>query len=212
MQPNQPEQSVPEAVQPVPAPASTPETPTTVVTPTAEQATPMVSMADAPTAPVVAPVTSTSEQPVHWQATEYIHHEKNMGWFIVFGIVVLGFMAIAIFLINSITFAILIPVMAAALLVYTHRPPRILDYTLSSKGLYVNEKLYPLPEYKSFGIIQDAGEFSVMLIPVKRFKPGVTVYFPENAGEAIVDMLGARLPMQDLRLDAIDRLIRKLRI
>jgi hypothetical protein len=51
-----------------------------------------------------------------------------------------------------------------------------------------------------------------MLLPTKRFKPGVSVYFPEEAGEAIVDMLGARLPMQEFHLDIIDKLVRKLRI
>jgi hypothetical protein len=51
-----------------------------------------------------------------------------------------------------------------------------------------------------------------MLLPTKRFKPGTSVYFPEEAGEAIVDMLGARLPMEDLHLDVVDKVIRKLRI
>jgi len=51
-----------------------------------------------------------------------------------------------------------------------------------------------------------------MLLPTKRFQPGVSVYFPEEAGEAIVDMLGVRLPMQELHLDAVDKIVRKLRI
>lgn len=153
-----------------------------------------------------------TEQPVHWQAHEYIHREKGSLWFVVFAAVTVGFVAIAIFLLSSITFAVLIPVMAAALIVYTRRPPRLLDYTLSRQGLHVNDHLYPFVDFKSFGIIRDDGEYSVMLIPTKRFRPGVTVYFPEEAGEAIVDMLGARLPMEELHLDIIDQLIRKLRI
>ncbi|MNY79362.1 hypothetical protein D3C86_2199690 [compost metagenome] len=51
-----------------------------------------------------------------------------------------------------------------------------------------------------------------MLIPVKRFLPGVTVYFPETLGEQIVDFLGARLAMQELHLDIIDKVVRKLRL
>jgi len=152
------------------------------------------------------------QEPVHWQAHEYIHHEKSPVWFVVFALVVLALMAIAIFLMQAISFAILIPVMAAALVIYSHRPPRVLDYTLSSKGLYINDQLYPFIDFKSFGVVHDGEEYSVMLIPVKRFKLGVSVYFPEEAGEAIVDMLGTRLPMQELHIDVLDRLIRKLRI
>jgi hypothetical protein len=121
-------------------------------------------------------------------------------------------MAIAIFLIKSITFIILVPVMAVALFVYVNRPPRMIDYTLSRKGLHINDRLYSFTEFKGFGVIHDGKEYSVLLLPIKRFVPGVSVYFPEQAGEAIVDILGTRLPMQELRLDFVDRIIRKLRI
>jgi len=155
---------------------------------------------------------SDEMEPIRWQAHEYIHHEKDVSWFVVFSIVLVVLMGIAIFWMQSISFAILVPVMAAALLVYSHRPPRLLDYTLSRQGLHVNDRLYPFADFKSFGVIHDGQEYSVMLIPTKRFRAGVTVYFPEEAGEAIVDMLGARLPMQELHLDFIDRIIRKLRL
>lgn len=152
------------------------------------------------------------QEPIRWQASEYIHQEKNALWFLIFWIVVLGLMALAIFLMQAWTFAILIAVMAVAVVVYARRPPRELTYTLSTKGLYVGDRLYDMSEFKSFGIIHDGAEFSVMLIPVKRFLPGVTVYFPEALGEQIVDFLGVRLPMQELHLDVIDRLVRKLRL
>jgi hypothetical protein len=158
------------------------------------------------------PKMATSQEPVRWQASEYIHQEKNALWFLIFGIVVLGLMALAILLMQAWTFAVLIAVMAVAVVVYARRPPRVLTYTLSAKGLYVGDRLYDMSEFKSFGVIHDGAEFSVMLIPVKRFLPGVTVYFPEALGEQIVDFLGARLPMQELHLDVIDKIVRKLRL
>jgi hypothetical protein len=151
-------------------------------------------------------------EPVRWQAKEYVHYEKHVSWFVIFGLVVLALMAGAIFLLDSLSFAILIPVMAAALIVYLNRPPRTLEYTVGSKGLYINDHLYNFSEFKGFGVIHDDGEYSIMLIPTKRFRPGVVVYFPEESGEAIVDMLGMRLPMQELKPDLIDKIVRKLRI
>ena len=166
-----------------------------------------------PIAPTASETVQTPEQePVRWQAQEIIQHDKSPLWFVVFGFVVVALMAVAIFFIKDISFIILVPVMAAALLIYINRPPRMLDYTLSRQGLHINDTLYAFSEFKGFGVIHDGKEFSVLLLPVKRFKPGVSVYFPESAGEAIVDMLGARLPMQELHLDVVDRLIRKLRI
>lgn len=193
-----------------PAPQSSP-----VVTMASEplHGEPEIGTSQGPAQPSESPTSlPADETPVRWQAKEYIHREKSTIWFIVFGLVVAILMALAIFVMSSLTFAILIPVMAAALVVYTYRPPRTLEYTLSRKGLYVNDHLYQFSEFKSFGVVNGDDEYSVRLIPIKRFQPAVSVYFPEEAGEAIVDMLGARLPMEELHLDLIDRLIRKLRL
>src|SRR6266536_2199218 len=46
-------------------------------------------------------------EPVHWEATEYIHREKDVLWFIIFGVVVAGLVAAALFLMDSLSFAIL---------------------------------------------------------------------------------------------------------
>lgn len=151
-------------------------------------------------------------QPIRWQATEYAHRDRDMVWFAFFVVVTVVMIAVAIFLIKSITFAILIPVMAAALVVYIRRPPSLLDYTLSRQGLHINDRLYPFSEFKSFALIHGGKEYSIMLIPTKRFKPGVSIYFPEEAGEAIVDLLAARMPMQEMQLDIVDRLIQKLHL
>jgi len=150
------------------------------------------------------------QEPVQWQASEYLHHEKNPLWYIGFGVVVIALTVAAIFLIQSWTFAILIPVMAAALIAYSHRPPRVMDYVLSGKGLYINDTLHPFAEFKGFGVIHEETEYSVVFIPVRRFRPSLTVYFPEDKGEAIVDLLGVRLPMQPLKLDAFDKIVRYL--
>lgn len=149
---------------------------------------------------------------VRWQAHEYIHREKNATWYAIFAVIVILLITVAVFLMESITFAVLIVVMAAALVVYSGRPPHTIDYTLSRQGLHTNDHLYPFVEFKGFSVIHGDEEYSIMLVPVKRFKPGVTIYFPEDKGEAIVDVMAARLPMEESRVDFIDRLIKMLRI
>jgi hypothetical protein len=156
---------------------------------------------------------TVDEPPVTWSASEYIHLEKDALWYVLFAVVVLALIATDVFLLKSWTFSLLVIVMAVAVVVYARRPPRTLQYALSIKqGLYIGEKLYRFADYKAFGLIRDGEHHSIMLIPVKRFAPGVSVYFPEDAGERIVDILGARLPMQTLKLDVIDVLVRRLRL
>ncbi len=151
-------------------------------------------------------------QPISWQAPEYIQEPRSPWWYIIFWVVTGVLMAVAALLVKSITFTVLVPVMAVALTMYSHRPPRLVNYILSAKGLFINDQLHPFGEFRSFGVLQIDSLPQLSLIPVQRFRPGVAVYFPAELGEQIVDFMGARIPMQDVRLDTIDKLIRKLHI
>lgn len=149
---------------------------------------------------------------IRWEAPEYAHHERGTGWYVIFGIVTLILVVAAILIIKSITFAILVPVMAVALFVYTQHAPEVLRYTLSRKGLHINDKLFTYNQFKSFGIVDHNGMHSAVLVPRKRFQLGQTVYFPTEVGEQLVDMLAARLPMKELEPDALDRLLARLHL
>lgn len=151
--------------------------------------------------------------PITWSAQEYVHIDKGPWWYILFVVFVLGLIALDIFVLKSWTLSVLVVVMAVALIVYIRRPPRVLTYALSPKqGLYVGEQLYGFSQFKAFGLIKDDGHDSIMLIPRKRFSPGVSVFFPVEAGERIVDILGQQLPMETLKLDLVDVLVRKMRL
>ncbi len=153
-----------------------------------------------------------AEETVSWEASEYIYHEKDFLWFLAVGVITLGFLAFSILILASWTFAILITVMATALVVYSRRPPRTLSYTLSAEGLHTGQQFHTFKEFKAFGVVQDGPLYSIMLVPTKRFAPMTAVYFAEQDGEKIVDIFGHHLPMEQLKLDFVDTLMRKLRL
>lgn len=148
---------------------------------------------------------------ISWEASEYIHHEKDKNWFILLVVCGVVLLALAIFLLRSITFSVLIVVMVVAIMVLARRPPRTLRYQLGSQSLSIDDQHYSYGEFRSFGVLQDGAVYSIVLLPIKRFRPGVNVYFPQEYGEQIVDTLGEVIPLQPLQLDAIDKLARKLR-
>ncbi|MBQ6486439.1 hypothetical protein IJI76_01785 [Candidatus Saccharibacteria bacterium] len=148
---------------------------------------------------------------VRWEAEEYIQHDKNAGWYI--GLVMIGLVLVALSVwLRWWSFTALVVLAFISLLIYVLRPPRKIKYSLNSKGLTEGEKLYVFEDYRAFGILQDDTNFAIVLMPRKRFSPAVTIYFPKEKGEEIVDMFGARLPMEEVKLDAIDKIVRKLRI
>ena len=152
-----------------------------------------------------------SLQPVAWEAEEYIMKSHKAGWFVGLAVATIALGVLAVFL-EGWTFLALIIVGAITILIYALRPPRKLKYRLDSKGLTEGEKLYPFGDYKAFGILKEDNHSSAVLIPKKRFGVQVKVYFPEGSGEQIVDFLGARLPMEEVKIDLLDKLVNFLRI
>lgn len=149
---------------------------------------------------------------LQWQSPEYMHHDRTPRWYFAAIAVAVVLVLVAIFVFRSPTFAILIPVMMVALFVYIRSVPDVVQYTLSRKGLHLNDKLISYDTFKSFGVTTTGEVHALHLIPRKRFQMSQTVYFPTEIGEQLVDMMAARLPMKDYHPDFVDRLLAKLRI
>ena len=152
-----------------------------------------------------------SEKTITWEAKEYVQRDKKAGWYI--GLIFIGLLFVALgVLLKWWSFIALIVVSVLALIVYSVRPARSLKYRLDSTGLSEGAKKYNFVDYRSFGILVDGEYFAIVLNPRKRFSGRVRVYFPSAEGEKIVDAFGAHLPMEQVRLDFLDKLINFLRI
>lgn len=153
----------------------------------------------------------SSEGLVQWQASEYIQRERGGLWLAVFMLIAVIMVSVAVY-VKAWTFVILIPVMALAVVLYTRRPPRMLNCALTTQGLHINDQLFPYSNYKGFALVHGLDQYTIALIPRRRFSPGVSVGFPDEVGEAVIDTLAARLPMQEFSPDLVDRIIHKLRL
>ncbi len=148
---------------------------------------------------------------ISWEAEEYILRDHNTWWYIGLFAVGIALSVLAVFL-SWWTFLVLVILSVVAILVSTFRPPRKIKYTLNKDGLVEGNNLHKYEDFKAFGILKEGSHFSAVLIPKKRFSLSVKVYFPEGSGEAIVDNLGARLPMEEVKLDFLDKIVNFLRI
>ncbi len=153
---------------------------------------------------------SASSAKITWEASEYIHHTKGFGWILGLFLISAALFAVAIFT-GAWTFAALIVVMAIAIGVLAFRPPHVLHYTLSNQGLQVDNHFFAFSDFRAFNVTSDGAFYTIMLLPTKRFMPAVNIYFAEENGERIVDVLSARLPMEKISQDPIEKLMRKIR-
>lgn len=148
---------------------------------------------------------------VEWQAQEYVTQQRNMGWYL--GLLLVGAVLTGAGVwLKYWSFAVLVVVSVLALVVYVKRPARMLQYKLTKDGLYEGEKLYRYSDFKAFAVLQDGQNFSIAMMPKKRLGMLVRVYFPQDQGEQIVDMFGMRMPMEELKMDILDKIVKFLRI
>ena len=150
-------------------------------------------------------------QVIKWEAEEYVVRDRKAGWYVGLVAVGLALIALAVWM-KQWTFVAVVAVSVLALIVMSVRPARKMKYKLDSKGLTEGEKRYMFSDYRAFGVMRDGGHFAIVLTPVKRFGGRVVVYFPEERGEEIVDAFGARLPMEEVKVDLVDKIVNFLRI
>lgn len=150
-------------------------------------------------------------QPVSWEAEEYVVKDHNFWWYIGLFAVAIALSALAI-LFRGWSFLVLIILSVITILVYSLRPPRKIHYQLTNKGLTEEKQFHSYDEFRAFGILKEGNHYSAILIPKKRFGLQVKVYFPEGSGEEIVDQLGNHLPMEEVKLDFLDKIVNFLRI
>ncbi len=169
----------------------------------AQDATEVTHTADAESAPPLMPSVS-------WEASEFVHHERNTVWFV--GVVAMGVVLLGLSIwLHAWTFTAVVVVMVAAIFFMALRPPRVLRYQLSDNGLDIEQNHYSYKDFRAFGVVQEDAVYYITLLPIKRFMPAIDVYFPQEYGEQIVDALGAHIPMQTVKPDAIDDIMKRLR-
>ncbi len=145
-----------------------------------------------------------------WQASEFVHNHKSIGWYAalwgVVAVLVLGAGLLHLWLYIGVFL-----VMGVAVMVYARMPPRTMTYELSNEGVHVDGKLFPFSDFRSFGVIPDEEWHSIDLEPTKRFSPRMVLLFNTEDLDSIVGHLELHLPRQDRELDLVERATKFLR-
>ena len=150
-------------------------------------------------------------KPVTWTASEYIAHNKGMGWFILLGLGLFALVALIYLATRDLIATIMVGIAGATFAAFSVRPPRTLDYTIDRHGVKIDQKFYPFEQIKSFALSDEGPLPSLMLLPMRRFLPPITIFYDPKAEDDIIDMLGTFLPHEEKEPDFIDRLMARIR-
>ena len=144
---------------------------------------------------------------VTWEAPEHYHTEKSNDWFWVVGIISIAG-AIAAFFFGNFLFAILILVAAASLSLVALRHPRVIPFSVSTRGVGVDDTFYTYSSLDSYFIDEVNYPTPQLLLKTKKFYlPLVVLPLPDEHLHDIEDILSVRLPEEELEEPFINLLL-----
>lgn len=146
-----------------------------------------------------------------WTASEYIAHHKGANWYVLLGLITFGLAFLVYLVSRDVITVITIAVVAVSFGFFASRPPRTLNYKIDQNGITIGDKLYPYVILRSFSVQQEGGIRSIFLTPLKRFMPGISLYYPPDQEDLILNTISSYLPHEERQPDAIDRLMRRVR-
>lgn len=150
-------------------------------------------------------------EPVTWTASEFVANEKTARWYMLLAIAAGVVSAIIYLLTRDIISSGMIVIVAILFGIFAARKPRVLEYKLNEAGLTIGAKFYPYDVFKSFSVLEEGAIDCIWLMPLKRFMPVISVYFPSESGEKIANLLSQFLPYEEMQHDVVDRFMRKIR-
>jgi len=170
-----------------------------------------VEPAVAPQPEVAVPEAPNSDSLIKWNASEFVDHQKSVGWFLPLLIGIFVASCLMYLITRSILSTIVILLGGSAFVVFARQKPRTLSYTLGGTSITVGQRTYSYDDFRTFSILQEGALYSIFLEPIKRFMPPLSIYFAPEDGEKIFDVLAAHIPHQERQPDPVERLMRRIR-
>ncbi len=135
---------------------------------------------------------------IAWEAPEHHHVEKGNDWFFALAIVIFALVVVAI-LFDNVLFALLIGLAGGALAVSAAKKPSIVPYSVSVRGVKVEDVLYPFSSLKSYRIDEEDVRGPQLLIKVdKKIMPLIVIPIPKDHIDGIESILKDKLIEEEL--------------
>ncbi|MDB5166137.1 MAG: hypothetical protein JWM37_209 [Candidatus Saccharibacteria bacterium] len=146
-----------------------------------------------------------------WNASEFIAHEKSIGWYAILGGGTVVVTALIFLITRDKITAGFIPLAALLFGVAASRKPHEVQYQIDEQGISIGDRFLPFHQFRSFSIVQDGAFSSIVFQPLKRFALLTSAYIDPKDEEAIIDIVSDSLPVEDHAPDLVEQLMRRIR-
>ncbi len=135
---------------------------------------------------------------ITWEAPEHHHVEKGNDWFFALIIVVVALVITAI-LFNNTLFALLLGIAGGVLGVAAARKPRIVPFSVSVRGIKIEDILHPFPSLSAYHIDEEDPRGPQLLVRSEQLLlPLLVIPIPEDYIDEIEEILKEKLPEEEI--------------
>jgi hypothetical protein len=152
-----------------------------------------------------------NDSPVQWTASEFIAHHKDASWYLTLAAAVLVASGLIFMFTKDLISVVTTLIVGLLFGVIANKKPRQLTYMIDVRGITVGEKLYPYALFKSFAVHQEGMVSSINLMPLRRFMPDLTIYYPPENEAEVLTTLADYLPHDQRKEQSVDRLMKRFR-
>ncbi len=146
-------------------------------------------------------------QPISWMASEHRHSEKSSDWFWALGILAVAGAIIALLFAN-VLFALLITVAATTLALLVAQPAQEISFSVTERGVLVNDTLYPYQLLKAFYIDEETEHGTLLIIDARRMlMPHLIIPLPAEYIEPVRTLIANFLPEEELHEPAAQQIL-----
>lgn len=153
----------------------------------------------------------SSKPAVTWTASEFVSHQKDTSWYAFFIGSLTGVVILIFLITRDIISSAVIGLAGILFIILAHHKPRELAYTLDDKGVTIGRKFYPYTQFKSFGLGREGVIGAINLMPLRRFMPELSIYYPPEEENKILAIISEHLPHDQREEQGVDRLLRKMK-
>ncbi len=137
-------------------------------------------------------------QSVEWEAPEHYHEEKKSDWYRALGILTVTAAAASILLGNPLL-GILIVLAGVVMALLANREPPVIPFAVTTRGVRVNDVLYPYSTLESYHIDTENSYQPLLLVKSDRlFMPLIIMPLPGEYIDEVESIVELRLKNEHL--------------
>lgn len=157
---------------------------------------------------------ATPVEPAHtaWSMPLLSHGQKDATWFGSYTLAAILLAALTYIFTRDIVSTVVV-LFAVGMLIYSgSRRPVEQHYTLGDDFVAAGRRRYEFRDFKAFTVDQQAAATTIAFVPLKRFMPLVAISVPNEGAQSVIEHIADYLPMEPHKNDAIDGILKRIRL